>query len=167
MGQSVKQFLDKDSISKFEETSESRYNEKVESSIYELTFVCKDKTRIITRVSGRIIYDNKNEIAGSFAILSDITAKKIFSAFRPHWRPYDGFDEAGNCTKNCRSPHTDHVHFSFNVPGGAGKTSFYKWLGGGSQPEVEPPVPPPIPLAKVSTSYAPLLISFAIGFFGF
>lgn len=36
------------------------------------------------------------------------------------WRPYTG-----------KSPHRDHVHFSFGWDGANGKTSFFNWLSGG------------------------------------
>jgi hypothetical protein len=99
--------------------------------------------------------------------------KRVWSAYRPHWRPYDGFDEQGKCTLlKCRDPHTNHVHFSFNWPGAEGDTSFYRWLDSDRpvkpqpQPPV-PPVPPPDMPATASDSAAkliPILAGSAIGF---
>ena len=55
--------------------------------------------------------------------------RAIWSAGKKTWHPYSG-----------SSPHTDHVHFSFGWPGALGKTSFFQWLAGPSEPPVEPPV---------------------------
>ena len=49
------------------------------------------------------------------------------------WQTYTG-----------KNPHTDHVHFSFGVPGAMAQTSFYRWLG--TTPGVDqPPGVEPIP----------------------
>jgi hypothetical protein len=81
------------------------------------------------------------------------------------WKLYDGWAEDGTCsTPPCRNPHTDHVHFSFSVPGADGLTSFYPWLAG-TQPTVPlnvPPTPNPhFPLRRASA--APLLLGIAAG----
>lgn len=87
--------------------------------------------------------------------------RKIWSAMRPSWNPYDGYDAAGDCTKgSCRDPHISHVHFSFSWPGADGKTSFYGWLGG-DQP-VEPPKPPKPVVAK--TNPIPAVVGVVAGF---
>lgn len=107
---------------------------------------------------------NNAEIFRRAGLAYIIWDKQIYSALDPRWKPYDGFDEAGDCIRPpCRSPHTDHVHFSFNIPGADGKTSFYRWLGA-DMPEVVPP--PPTPLAKQSANHAPLFIAFAVGLAG-
>lgn len=104
--------------------------------------------------------------------------RKIWSAFRPQWSPYDGFDADGGCPRPpCRDPHISHVHFSFNWPGADGRTSFYKWLSG-DQPMKPPnrngngngngrptPLPVPVPQPTVA-SVAPAAIAFGIGFLG-
>ena len=64
--------------------------------------------------------------------------RQIWSATTKEWKPYIGISEFGRP----RSPHTDHVHFSFSWPGARAETSFYDWLRGGSLP---PPVEPRAP----------------------
>lgn len=98
--------------------------------------------------------------------------KHVWSALRPEWRPYDGFDEDGKCTRvRCRDPHTNHVHFSFNWPGAEGETSFYHWLASGKpvQPPIVPPEPPAKPFRPVdfATRVVPLLAGAVLGFVGF
>lgn len=93
--------------------------------------------------------------------------KKIWSAGSKIWKPYDGFAADGSCpSPPCRNPHTDHVHFSFNWPGAAGETSWYRWLEG-SRP-VEPPAPVPWVPARIETRLpamgAALLVGVAAGF---
>jgi hypothetical protein len=76
---------------------------------------------------------NNAEIFRRAGLSYIIWNKRIWGAKSQQWKPYDGYDELGNCTSGlCRNPHTDHVHFSFNVPGGAAETSFYAWLADGS-----------------------------------
>lgn len=96
--------------------------------------------------------------------------KRTWSAFRPGWRPYGGYDEHGDCTRSsCRDPHTNHVHFSFNWPGADGETSFYQWLAG-DRPVKRPPMPPPdvIPVKPVdfAARMFPLLAGAVLGFVG-
>jgi hypothetical protein len=98
--------------------------------------------------------------------------KRSWSALRPEWRPYDGFDEEGKCAKvRCRDPHTNHVHFSFNWPGAEGETSFYQWLASGRpvKPPVVPPGPPAKPFKPVdfAARVVPLLAGAVLGFVGF
>ena len=87
-GHPVTNFLDTSSVSKFRSISQERFRDKTESSSYELTFLRKDGSTLITRVSGRLLFDTKNEITGSFAILSDITAKKRAEDFLLKARDY-------------------------------------------------------------------------------
>jgi len=95
--------------------------------------------------------------------------KKVWSAYRPYWHPYDGFDEQGQCKSgSCRDPHTNHVHFSFNWPGADGKTSFYRWLRG-NRPVKKPPEPvEPLPTetsaAKATTNILPFIAGSLVGF---
>jgi len=99
--------------------------------------------------------------------------KKAWSAFKPYWHPYDGFDDQGRCSSNCRNPHTNHVHFSFNWPGADGKTSFYRWLGTDQPvkpPPQPPPQPPPVtppepkPLEHITRTTLPFFAGAAVGF---
>lgn len=90
--------------------------------------------------------------------------KRTWSAFRPYWHSYDGYDDEGKCVaSSCRDPHTNHVHFSFNWPGADGETSFYQWLA--SDRPVEPPVPPvPPPALPVEPfDFAAKVIPFLAG----
>jgi hypothetical protein len=89
--------------------------------------------------------------------------KLTWSAFKPYWHPYDGFDEAGQCKRSsCRDPHTNHVHFSFNWPGADGETSFYSWLDS-DQPVKEPVVTPPTTAEPTSANIMSTLLPFAAG----
>ncbi len=88
LGHHVKDFLDTNSLTTFTAVSKERFSEQIDSSSYELTFICKDGIPLIARVSGRLIFDNKNEILGSFAIVSDITAKKKAEDFLLQARDY-------------------------------------------------------------------------------
>jgi len=71
--------------------------------------------------------------------------KKIYSPrISTSWRPYTG-----------RSPHTDHVHFSFGPDGAAGSTSFFGWLDG---PKKKSPVLAP-------KTVVPAVAGGVLGFF--
>lgn len=63
---------------------------------------------------------------------------KIFSSSSRSWQSYAG-----------KSPHRDHVHFSFGRAGSDGQTSLYEWLGTAPIP-TGPPVPLPRPPSPVS-----------------
>lgn len=94
--------------------------------------------------------------------------KRSWSAFRPQWRPYDGFDEQGDCSSGvCRDPHTNHVHFSFNWPGADGETSLYRWLSS-NRPVAPPPTPlvQPVAPADFAAKVIPLLAGAVLGFTG-
>lgn len=96
--------------------------------------------------------------------------KRSWSAFRPEWRPYDGFDEQGHCSGGaCKDPHTNHVHFSFNWPGADGETSFYQWLAGDRPVKPLPPSPLVHPVRPVdfAAKMIPLLAGAVLGFAGF
>ncbi len=70
-------------------------------------------------------YGNQHAMIRRLGIMYIIWNRKIWSASKASkgWRDYNG-----------RSPHTDHVHFSFSWDGANTKTTF--WSGG-------PPTPPP------------------------
>lgn len=99
--------------------------------------------------------------------------KRVYTSLTGAWKPYDGYDERGQCARPpCRHPHTDHVHFSFSKEGAAGQTSFFRWLRG-EQPSPgptpgpgparqKPPVAPPI----APVSLAPAVVGFVVGFAG-
>jgi len=87
----------------------------------------------------------------------------IWNARTRSWEAYDGFDEQGRCAApgGCRSPHRDHVHFSFGWPGARAETSFYDWLRNGDQPQPPSPLPieAPVPLRKRSELPPPATLS--------
>ncbi|MFM6848931.1 MAG: peptidoglycan-binding domain-containing protein [Terrabacter sp.] len=60
----------------------------------------------------------KGAMARRFGIMYIIHNRKMWRAYAPErgWAPYSGV-----------SPHTDHIHFSFNYDGAAGRTSW--WTG--------------------------------------
>lgn len=68
---------------------------------------------------------------------------QIWSTTYREWRPYTG-----------ASPHVDHVHFSFSVPGALGQTSFFAWLRGEPQPG-----PGPAPAQEPADWAGPLALA--------
>lgn len=95
--------------------------------------------------------------------------KRSWSAFKPFWHPYDGYNEEGKCTMAaCRDAHTSHVHFSFNWPGAEGDTSFYRWLSLGqpTKPLPLPPKPVPVQAMDLAAKIFPLLAGAIVGFAG-
>lgn len=87
--------------------------------------------------------------------------KKIWGARSKVWKPYDGYAADGSCSNPpCRDPHTNHVHFSFNEPGAAGQTSFYRWLGGARPTR---PVPS-VPASPSSTPWLHGVVGALLGF---
>src|SRR6478735_467396 len=92
----------------------------------------------------------KGAMARRFGIMYIIHNKKMWRSYAPErgWAPYSG-----------SSPHTDHIHFSFNYDGAAGRTSW--WTGvptrsyltslppAGSTLPTTPPKPPTRPAIPV------------------
>jgi hypothetical protein len=88
-------------------------------------------------------YGNRFANARRLGVQYVIWNKRIWSAYAPTWRAYGG-----------PSPHTDHVHVSFNWPGANKQTSF--WTGrvvnatGATVPSAPPASPPPPAPPKVA-----------------
>ena len=80
--------------------------------------------------------------------------RQIWSSQTRQWKPYTG-----------KSPHRDHVHFTFSWPGALGETSFYDWLSGNA-----PPGPPrPGPGGAKPLNWQPavaLALGAALGYWG-
>ncbi len=68
-------FLHSDSLPFFEDIINERFIKKIPTSTYELKWIRKDGTSIITRVAGTALLDEQGETIGSFGILSDITSE--------------------------------------------------------------------------------------------
>lgn len=77
MGKTVTDFLHPDSFSFFEGITEERYERGVPSSTYELKWLRRDGSSLITRVAGTALYDDKDEVMGSFGLITDITTEKL------------------------------------------------------------------------------------------
>src|SRR6478736_3696 len=100
----------------------------------------------------------KGAMARRFGIMYIIHNKKMWRSYAPErgWAPYSG-----------SSPHTDHIHFSFNYDGAAGRTSW--WTGvptrsylttlprAGSTLPTTPPTTPSTPTTPVPAT--PVVLS--------
>ncbi|MHA2052153.1 MAG: PAS domain S-box protein [Candidatus Hodarchaeales archaeon] len=87
IGKPVTFFLAEESLEEFESVSKSR-RDGVAKSTYELTFIRKDGSQMITRVAGTILMNESQGMIGSSAILSDITAQKRAENFLLKARDY-------------------------------------------------------------------------------
>ena len=76
-GKPVEELLSPLSKELFNKKVQERFVNGIPSSTYELTFLRKDGTPVITRVAGTALYNPENELIGSFGLLSDITSEKI------------------------------------------------------------------------------------------
>ena len=76
MGREVVEFLHDDAVEQFNAISKERYEDRVPSSTYELTFVNKSGKPVITRITGTALYNGNNAVIGSFGLLTDITTEK-------------------------------------------------------------------------------------------
>ena len=76
MGRLVTDFLSPDSWKNFEEVVKLRHEKRSLSSTYDLTWMKKDGSPCITRISGTVLLDEKEKIIGSFGVFSDITVQK-------------------------------------------------------------------------------------------
>ncbi len=74
--QIVTDFLAPESWKVFEGVIKQRIEEKKHSSTYELTWIKKDGSSCITRVTGTLLFDEEGRITGSFGVFSDITVEK-------------------------------------------------------------------------------------------
>lgn len=88
--------------------------------------------------------DGPDEMARRAGVVSVIWNKQVWHPGQwDGFRPYDGYDAAGVCTKApCAHPHTDHMHLSFSRAAAAGQTSFMRWLlngGAGTLPGLDEP----------------------------
>lgn len=92
------------------------------------------------------LLDNDAEMLRRAGIGYVIWDGQIWSPRSRSWRPYTG-----------KSPHTEHVHFSFGPEGAAGKTSFFDWLRNAGNSAPEPLMSP--------TSVMPAVASGVIAFF--
>ncbi len=71
----VRDFLHSDSFPFFEDIINERFIKRIPTSTYELKWIRKDGTSIITRVAGTALLDEQGGTIGSFGILSDITSE--------------------------------------------------------------------------------------------
>ncbi|MHA1227182.1 MAG: PAS domain-containing sensor histidine kinase [Candidatus Hodarchaeales archaeon] len=69
-------FLAEESISDFLKYSFQRIKHKHLLDSYELTFLRKNGEKVICRVSASELLDSDNQLAGSFAVISDITTER-------------------------------------------------------------------------------------------
>jgi len=69
-------FLAPESWKVFEEVINQRIDEKKRSSTYELTWIKKNGSSCVTRVTGTLIFDEEGKITSSFGVLTDITTEK-------------------------------------------------------------------------------------------
>ncbi len=76
MGRLVTDFLSPDSWKNFEEVVKLRHEKKSLSSTYDLTWIKKDGSPCITRISGTVLLDETEKIIGSFGVFRDITIQK-------------------------------------------------------------------------------------------
>jgi PAS domain S-box-containing protein len=72
----VTDFLHPDSFAFFEGITEERYERGVPSSTYELKWLRRDGSSLITRVAGTALYDDRDKVIGSFGLITDITTEK-------------------------------------------------------------------------------------------
>lgn len=79
MGLPLTEFLDAANRDSFIQHSGSGADDK--SSSFELTFRCKDGSRIPTIISPRIIADENDKFIGSFAVITDISQQKIVEEY--------------------------------------------------------------------------------------
>ena len=93
-------------------------------------------------------YGNRFANARRLGVQYVIWNKRIWSSYAPTWRAYSG-----------PSPHTDHVHVSFNWPGANKQTSF--WTGrvvnatAATIPSAPPTTTAPVPPKTPTTVVAP------------
>jgi hypothetical protein len=73
--------------------------------------------------------------------------RQVWSSHSKAWAPYTR-----------PNPHTDHVHFSFGIPGSLAQTSFYRWLGAGA-----PLFPPIVTAGSRAAQIGLALVGLAAG----
>ncbi len=78
LGRKVTEFLTPEYIDLFNEIREKRMSEEIPASTYELDFLTKNGLTIHTRVAGTALYNEENELIGSFGVISDISAEKKY-----------------------------------------------------------------------------------------
>lgn len=78
MGCPITDFMTQDSRSMLLRELERRHVGR--NSVYELTWVRKDATECVALVTANPLLDEFNEISGSFAVITDITQRKIMEA---------------------------------------------------------------------------------------
>jgi PAS domain S-box-containing protein len=72
MGRLVTDFLAPNSWKDFEDIARQRYENNLSSSTYELTWIRKEGSNVVTRVAGTLILDDEGKTIGSFGVLTDI-----------------------------------------------------------------------------------------------
>ncbi|MHA1941059.1 MAG: PAS domain S-box protein, partial [Candidatus Hodarchaeales archaeon] len=80
MGRLVTDFLAPNSWKDFEDIARQRYENNLSSSTYELTWIRKEGSNVVTRVAGTLILDDEGKTIGSFGVLTDITIQKEIEA---------------------------------------------------------------------------------------
>ncbi len=78
LGRKVSEFLSPEYLDAFEEVREQRLSEEVPASTYELVFLTRNGLTVHTRVAGTALYNEENEMIGSFGVISDISTEKRF-----------------------------------------------------------------------------------------
>ncbi|MHA1994002.1 MAG: PAS domain-containing sensor histidine kinase [Candidatus Hodarchaeales archaeon] len=78
LGRKVTDFLSSESLEFFNDVREQRLAEEVRASTYELVFLTKNGLTVHTRVAGTALYNEENEMIGSFGVISDISTEKRF-----------------------------------------------------------------------------------------
>jgi PAS domain S-box-containing protein len=78
LGREVTEFLSSESLESFKKVRGQRLSEEIRASTYELDFITKNGLTVHTRVAGTALYNEENEIIGSFGVISDISAEKKF-----------------------------------------------------------------------------------------
>ena len=93
----------------------------------------------------------KGAMARRFGIMYIIHDRKMWRSYAPErgWAPYYG-----------ASPHTDHIHFSFNYDGAAGRTSWWTGVATRSYLTSLPPAASTVPTVPVTTK--PVVLSYGM-----
>ena len=78
LGREVTDFLSPESLILFKDVHNQRLSEEIRASTYELVFLTKNGLAVHTRVAGTALYDEENEMIGSFGVISDISTEKRF-----------------------------------------------------------------------------------------
>src|SRR6478735_2162069 len=92
-------------------------------------------------------------MARRFGIMYIIHNRKMWRSYATErgWAPYYG-----------SSPHTDHIHFSFNYDGAAGRTSWWTGVATRSYLTTLPPAASSIPTTPTTPTTTPVALSYGM-----